>query len=61
MTWGGFHSACLKTPLNWEQGYMTPSQGPGLGIEVDWDFIKANQLTGSSKLHLSMDPEPYHV
>ncbi|MFC5252034.1 enolase C-terminal domain-like protein [Streptomyces nigrescens] len=29
----------LKTPLRIEDGYIYPPEGPGLGIDYDWDYI----------------------
>jgi L-alanine-DL-glutamate epimerase-like enolase superfamily enzyme len=35
----------LKTPIDSidSEGYVTMPQGPGLGEEIDWDFIKDNR------------------
>ena len=29
------HAGLLKTPIHFEQGYITPPTGPGLGVELD--------------------------
>jgi 2-dehydro-3-deoxyphosphogalactonate aldolase len=29
------HAGLLKTPIQFEQGYITPPTGPGLGVELD--------------------------
>jgi L-alanine-DL-glutamate epimerase-like enolase superfamily enzyme len=30
----------LKTPIQIDNGYAVLPSGPGLGIELDWDFIE---------------------
>lgn len=55
--WGGFHSEILKKPITWEDGYVIPSDEPGLGVELDEAVALANPYTGT-KLHLEMHPEP---
>ena len=52
-TWGGFHAEILKSPMRWEDGYVIPPTGPGIGIELDEDVARANPYTGSA-LHLEM-------
>ena len=27
-----------------QNGHVTVPQGPGLGVEMDWDYIRANQV-----------------
>ena len=34
-TWGGFHAEILKKPIHWQDGYVIPPTGPGLGVELD--------------------------
>jgi L-alanine-DL-glutamate epimerase-like enolase superfamily enzyme len=34
----------LKTPIRFEDGYAIPPDGPGLGIDYDWDFIEDNTI-----------------
>ena len=34
-TWSGFHADILKEPVRWEEGYIIPSDEPGLGVELD--------------------------
>jgi 2-dehydro-3-deoxyphosphogalactonate aldolase len=34
-TWGGIHAELLKEPIRWEDGYIIPPTGPGLGVELD--------------------------
>ena len=55
-TWGGFHAEILKSPMRWEDGYVIPPTGPGIGIELDEDVARANPYTGSA-LHLEMSEE----
>jgi len=31
---------CLVQPLQIDAGYAYPPEGPGLGIEVDWDVVE---------------------
>ena len=55
--WTGIHSDLLKTPMQWENGYVIPPTAPGLGVELDEDFARANPYTGD-RLHLQMFDEP---
>ena len=32
---GGFHAEILKKPIRWENGYIIPPTGPGLGVELN--------------------------
>ncbi|MBA5819344.1 mandelate racemase/muconate lactonizing enzyme family protein, partial [Escherichia coli] len=54
MTWGGFHSEVVKTPIRWEDGYITPSTEPGLGIELDMDVVRRHTPYTGERLHLQM-------
>ena len=36
--WDGFHARCLRNPPRWENGYVIPPSGPGLGVELDEEF-----------------------
>ena len=56
-TWSGFHAKILKKPIRWEDGYIIPSEDPGLGIELDEDVARAHPYTGD-KLHLEMADRP---
>lgn len=55
--WGGFHAKILKTPITWEDGYVIPPSGPGLGVELDEDVALAHPYEENS-LHLEMVEEP---
>ena len=56
-TWGGFHAEILKTPIQWEQGYIIPPTGPGIGVELDEEVALQHPYTGDH-LHLDMQTEP---
>lgn len=56
-SWGGFHSEILKTPMQFEQGYVIPSTAPGLGVELNEAVALANPYKGSM-LHLEMTQSP---
>ena len=40
--WDGFHADLLVKPIQWEEGYIIPPIGPGLGIELNMDVVEAN-------------------
>jgi L-alanine-DL-glutamate epimerase-like enolase superfamily enzyme len=58
--WSGFHADLLTTPVHWEDGYVIPSNQPGLGVELDEEVALANPYddTPGSDLHLRMEPNP---
>ena len=33
--WTGFAAEILREPIRWEQGFVVPSERPGLGVEPD--------------------------
>ncbi len=45
-TFGGFHAEILKSPIQWEDGYIIPPTAPGLGVELDEAVAAANPYTG---------------
>ena len=49
--WGGFHAEILKTPIRWEDGYVIPPLGPGLGVELDEEVAAQHPYSGE-ELHL---------
>ena len=49
--WDGFHAAILKKPVRWEDGYVIPSDEPGLGVELNEEVAQAHPYAGSD-LHL---------
>jgi galactonate dehydratase len=61
MTWGGFHSEVLKTPLRWEDGYIIPSREPGLGVELNMDVVERHSPYTGERLHLQMAARPQDV
>jgi L-alanine-DL-glutamate epimerase-like enolase superfamily enzyme len=50
--WGGFAAKLLKKPIQWENGYVIPPEGSGLGVELDEDVARAHPYSGKS-LHLT--------
>jgi 2-dehydro-3-deoxyphosphogalactonate aldolase len=61
LDWSGFHAQVLKKPLRWEDGFIIPSQEPGLGVELDMDVVNAHSPYKGSRLHISMDDKPFDV
>jgi len=49
--WDGFQAKLLKTPIRWEDGFVIPPDGPGLGVELDEDVARAHPYAGDA-LHL---------
>ncbi len=58
-TFGGFHAQLLDQPIRWEEGYVIPSDRPGLGHELNEDVARAHPYDGD-RLHLEMQDEPYN-
>ncbi|AUQ51158.1 putative d-galactonate dehydratase [Phaeobacter inhibens] len=52
-----FHAALIKQSITVEDGFVIPSDTPGLGIEVDEDLARANPFIGDD-LHLNMQDAP---
>ena len=50
--WGGFHAEILKTPIQWENGYVIPPTAPGLGVELDEEVAARHPYEGD-ELHLT--------
>ena len=55
--WEGFHSDILLKPMRWEEGYIIPPTEPGLGIELNEEYIAKFPYTGTA-LHLDMAGQP---
>ncbi len=55
--WSGFHADLLVRPIDWEHGYATLPDAPGLGVELDEEVARAHPYDGDD-LHLSMVPDP---
>jgi len=56
-TGGAFHQRLIRNSIKWEDGYILPPEGPGLGIDFDEDLARAHPYTGSA-LHLQMQEAP---
>jgi len=56
-TWGGFQAEILRTPIIWQDGYVIPSDDPGLGVELDEAVARAHPYDGDM-LHLDMIQVP---
>ncbi|KII14372.1 mandelate racemase/muconate lactonizing enzyme family protein [Phaeobacter sp. S60] len=52
-----FHAALIKQGITVEDGFVIPSDAPGLGIEVDEDLARAHPFIGDD-LHLNMQDAP---
>jgi len=55
--WDGFHAQILRKAVRWEAGYVIPPTEPGLGVELNEEFIKGHPYT-DTRLHLEMAPNP---
>jgi 2-dehydro-3-deoxyphosphogalactonate aldolase len=53
----GFHAEILNDPICWEDGYIIPSNKPGLGVELNEDVAVNNPYKGK-ELHLEMLDRP---
>ena len=51
--WDGIHAALLQQPIHWEDGYVVPPTGPGLGIELDEAVALAHPYHDA---HLHLEP-----
>lgn len=54
---GDFHRALIGNTIRFDDGYLIPPEGPGLGIEVDEELARAHPYTGDG-LHLEMQEAP---
>ena len=52
-----FHDALIQGAIRVEDGFITPPEEPGLGIEIDEALARANPYTGDG-LHLEMRDAP---
>lgn len=55
-TFDGFHEKLLEQKIAWQDGFVIPSDEPGLGVELDEAVCKAYPFKGD-KLHLEMSGE----
>jgi L-alanine-DL-glutamate epimerase-like enolase superfamily enzyme len=58
LDWGGFHADLLRTPLQWEEGWLIPPTAPGLGVELDEEVARAHPYDGDG-LHLDMTEDSF--
>ena len=56
-TWQGFHAAILKKPIRWSEGYIIPPTEPGLGVELNEEYLKDFPYQDTA-LHLDMGAVP---
>ncbi|SDL06775.1 mandelate racemase/muconate lactonizing enzyme family protein [Aliiruegeria lutimaris] len=56
-TGGDFHRALIGDSIAFEEGYLIPPSGPGLGIDFDEALARAHPYTGDG-LHLEMQEAP---
>ena len=61
LDWSGFYADILQTPIRWEEGFILPSNEPGLGVTLNMDVVRAHSPYEGERLHLLMDPNPYDV
>jgi galactonate dehydratase len=52
--WDGFYAELLKTPIEWDEGYVIPSSAPGLGVELD-EEVAARHPYDDDLLHFDPD------
>ncbi|MDE0699968.1 MAG: mandelate racemase/muconate lactonizing enzyme family protein [Acidimicrobiaceae bacterium] len=57
-TFGGFHAELLTTPIEWQDGYVIPPTGAGLGADLNEDVARANPNTDTA-LHLEPQEHPH--
>jgi galactonate dehydratase len=56
-TGGAFHRALIGDTIHFDNGYLIPPKGPGLGIEVNEALARAHPLEDTG-LHLQMQEAP---
>ena len=47
-TYEGTYADILVQPLNWQRGYLLPSERPGIGHDLDEDYARAHRVTGET-------------
>ena len=57
--WDGFHAEVLEEKLEWRDGYIIPSDKPGLGITLNKEVVAAHSPYRDTRLHLSMADTPH--
>ena len=61
MDFGGFHAEVLEEPLQFNKGYLIPSDKPGLGVALNHKVLKTLAPYASKRLHLEMSPTAFDV
>lgn len=56
--WGGFHAEILKTPIQWQDGFVIPPSSPGLGVELNEAVALKHPYPKTGALHLEMIDRP---
>lgn len=56
-TLDGFYAELLKTPIQWQDGYIIPSTEPGLGHALNEEVARAHPYDGT-ELHLTLQDYP---
>ena len=49
--WDGFSADVLKTPLQWQDGFLIVPKTPGLGVELNCEFAAAHPYNGDKMMH----------
>ncbi|WP_455919064.1 mandelate racemase/muconate lactonizing enzyme family protein [Ensifer canadensis] len=57
----GFYAEILKTPLQFDDGYLIPSCEPGLGVELNLEVVEKHSPYEGKRLHLQMDDKPADI
>jgi len=57
LDWGGFHAEILRTPIEWQDGYVIPPQAPGIGVELD-ETVAEQHRYDAAELHLNPAQDP---
>jgi galactonate dehydratase len=58
LDFGGFYAEILKAKIGFEDGYLVPSDAPGLGVELDLDVVARHSPYAGTRLHLQMADRP---
>lgn len=53
-----FHESLVVDSLPWEDGYLLPTDRPGLGVELNLETVAANPYRPDRPLHLNMTNTP---
>jgi len=58
-SWDGFFAEILKKPIQWEEGFIVPPTGAGLGVELNEQVALSHPYAGNM-LHLEMLNRPVY-